>query len=152
MKKLFQNTISIVLLVFYLTGFCGLNLLKHSCFVCHEQDYHLIYDLGIDDDEMHVCEADSHIHLISSDEDSSCAHYKNVSSCSWELIYLKNYPKTLLEQVEKSLSASSIDLFICADLHLHNFIDLGVEQRADYLQKIIDPPEITQELLCCYRC
>ena len=150
MKKLFQNTISIVLLVCYLTGFCGLNLLKHSCFVCQESDYHLIYDLKVDGDEMQGCEVDSP--LISSKEESSHAHYNNVSCCSLELIYLKNHPKTILQQAEKSLSPSTLDLFIGVDLYLHNFFDVGVEQRADYRYKIIDPFKIAQDFLCCFRC
>lgn len=152
MRKLLRNTISILLLVFYLTGFCGLNLLKHSCFACHQDDFHVIYDLDKFGDEMHNCDADSHPHLITSHEDSSHTHYKNVPCCSLELIYLKSYPKTFIQQVTKPFSVSSIDLFICADLQLHNYIDVSIEQRADYLQKIIDPPEITQEFLCCYRC
>ena len=152
MKKLFRNTISILLLVFYLTGFCGLNLLKHSCFSCHQDDFHVIYDLDKFGDEMHVCEADSQPHLVTSHEDSSHTHYNNAPCCSLELIYLKCYPKTFIQQVEKSLYSSSIDLLMYADLQLHNYMDVRVEQRADYLQKIIDPPEITQELLCCYRC
>ncbi len=152
MKKLFRNTISILLLVFYLTGFCGLNLLKHSCYACHEDDFHLIYDLNNSGDEMHECAADSHPHIIHFHGNSSHTHFKVVACCSLELIYLKNYPKTLIKQVVKSPLVSSLDLFLCADLHFHNFIDVSIEQRADYFQKIIDPPKITQEFLCCYRC
>jgi len=152
MNKLLRNTISILLLVFYLTGFCGLNLLKHSCFACHQDDFYLIYDLDKCGDETHVCEADSHPHVIHFHGNSSHAHYKAVPCCALELIYLKNYPKTLIKQAAKPPLVPSLDLFLCADLQLHNFIDVSIEHRADYLHKIIDPPEITQDLLCCYRC
>ena len=152
MKKLFTNTISIILLVFYLTGFCGLNLLKHSCFACQQDDFHVIYDLDNCGDEMHVCESNPLPHRIQSHEEASHAHYAAIPCCSLELIYLKNYPKTLIQQVEKSTSSLSVDLFICAGLQPHKYINVSVEQRANYLQKIIDPPEITQESLCCYRC
>ncbi|MCZ4695938.1 hypothetical protein DWB61_14235 [Ancylomarina euxinus] len=152
MKKLFRNTISILLLVFYLTGFCGLNLLKHSCFACHQDDFHLIYDLDNCGDEMHVCKSDPHPHVIHFHGNSSHAHFNSEPCCALELIYLKNYPKTLVKQVVKSPLVSSLDLFLCVDLHFHNFIDTGNEVNNDDLQKIIDPPEITQELLCCYRC
>jgi len=152
MNKLFRNTISMLLLVFYLTGFCGLNLLKHSCQACHQDDFHLIYDLNNCGDEMHVCEADPHPHVIHYHGNSNHAHKIGEPCCALELIYLKNNPKTLVKQVVKSPLVSSLDLFLCADVHLSNFIEVGIEQRADYLQKIIDPPEITQESLCCYRC
>ncbi|WP_372645899.1 hypothetical protein, partial [Ancylomarina sp.] len=134
MKKLFRNTISILLLVFYLTGFCGLNLLKHSCVSCHQDDFHVIYDLGKCGDEMHVCEADPHPHVIHFHGNTSHVHYSSVPCCSLELIYLKNYPKTLLKQVVKSPLISSLDLFLCADLQLHDFTNVSIEQRADYLQ------------------
>ena len=101
---------------------------------------------------MHLCEADYHPHVIHFHWNSSHAHYKSVSCCALQLIYLKNYPKTLVKQVVKSPLVSSLDLFLCADLQLHNFIDVSIALRADYLQNIIDPPEITQELMCCYRC
>ena len=152
MKKLFRNTISMLLLVFYLTGFCGLNLLKHSCSACHQDDFHLIYDLNNCGDEMHLCEADPHPHVIHYRGNTAHAHKIGEPCCALELIYLKNYPKTLVKQVVKSPLVSTLDLFLCADLHFYNFIEASTEQRADYLQKIIDPPEITQELLCCYLC
>ncbi|MRT94264.1 hypothetical protein [Ancylomarina sp. 16SWW S1-10-2] len=108
--------------------------------------------MEVDVDEVPVCEADSHPHSISFDEESSDAHYNNVTCCSLKLIYLKNYPKTLLQQVEKALTSLSVDLFVCADLHLHNFIDVGVERGTAYFQKIIDISKITQVFLCCFRC
>ncbi|MFT5749229.1 MAG: hypothetical protein ACI93S_000482 [Ancylomarina sp.] len=152
MKKLFQNTISILLLVFYLTGFCGLNLLKHSCFACQQDDFHLIYDMDNCGDEMHLCQADSHPHVIHFHGNSSHAHIIGEACCSLELIYLKNNPKTLVKQVVKSPLVPSLDLFLCPDFQVQTFNDSSQELVTDYLQKIIDPPEITQELLCCYRC
>ncbi len=152
MKKLLRNTFSILLLVFYLTGFCGLNLLKHSCFSCNQDDFHVIYDLNNCGDEMHDCEADKNSHVIHFHGNSSHTHYKSVSCCASELIYLKSNPTTLINQVVKSPLVSSFDLFLCADLQLHNSIDVRFERRADYLQKIIDPPKLTQEFLCCFRC
>jgi len=152
MKKQFRNTVSIFLLVFYLAGFCGLNLLKHSCFSCHQEDYHLIYDLDKCGDEMHVCEADSRPHLISFHSDSSHAHYAEVPCCTLELIYLKNNPQTLIKQVVKSPLISSLDLFQSTCLQLHLINDSSKGDRIDYLKNIVDPPEITQDLLSCYRC
>ncbi len=152
MKKLLTNTISIILLVFYLTGFCGLNLLKHSCFACNEADFHVIYDLNNCGDEMHVCEADSHPHVIHFHGNSSHMHYKAVPCCALELIYVKNYPKTLVKQAVKSPLISSIDLHIASGLQLCNLIDSSKTVSSDYLQKIVDPPEISIQKLCCYRC
>lgn len=152
MKKLFRNTISILLLVFYLTGFCGLNLLKHSCYACHQDDFHLIYDLNNCGDEMHDCVADSHPHVIHFHGNSSHAHFKSEPCCALELIYLKNFPKTLVKQVVKSPLVSSIDLHIASGLQLYNFIDVSKTVSSDYLQKIVDPPEISAQKLCCYRC
>ncbi|MDE5421941.1 hypothetical protein L3073_06950 [Ancylomarina sp. DW003] len=152
MRKLFQNIISIILLVFYLTGFCGLNLLKHNCFACHEQDYHLIYDLENSGDEMHVCEVDSHPHLIQIHKNSTHAHIAEAPCCSLELIYLKSYPKTLVKQAMKSPLVSSLDLHLAPSLQLHNLSDLSKDIVCDYLQKIVDPPELTPQRLCCYRC
>lgn len=152
MKKLIQNTISIILLVFYLTGFCGLNLLKHSCYACHQDDFHLIYDLNNCGDEVHDCVADSHPHVIHFHGNSSHTHVIGETCCSLELIYLKNNAKTLVKQVVKSPLISSLDLFICADLQLYGFVNVGIEQSTDYLDNTIDPPEITQESLCCYLC
>jgi len=152
MKKLFRNTISILLLVFYLTGFCGLNLLKLSCNACHQDDFHLIYDLNNCGDEMHDCEADSHPHIIHFHGNASHPHFKVEPCCALELIYLKNYPKTLVKKVVKSPLISSLDLFLCPDFQVQTFNDSSKELVFNYLQKIIDPSEITQELLCCYRC
>jgi len=101
---------------------------------------------------MHLCEADPHPHVIHYHGNTAHAHKIGEPCCALELIYLKNYPKTLVKQVVKSPLVSTLDLFLCADLHFYNFIEASTEQRADYLQKIIDPPEITQELLCCYLC
>ena len=152
MKKQFRNTVSIFLLVFYLAGFCGLNLLKHSCFACHQDDYHLIYDLDKCGDEMHVCEADPRPHFIHVDGDASQAHYVEVPCCTLELIYLKNSPKTLVKQVVKSPLISSLDLFQSSYLQLHQIYDASKDNRIDYLRQIVEPPEITQDLLSCYRC
>jgi hypothetical protein len=152
MKKLFTNAISIILLVFYLTGFCGLNLLKHSCFACHQDDFHVIYDLDNCGDEMHVCESNPVLHRIHSHEESAQAHYAAIPCCTLELIYIKNYPKTPLNQVVKSSLISSLDLHIASGLQLYNFIDASKTVSSDYLQKIVDPPEISAQKLCCYRC
>lgn len=152
MKKLLRNTISIILLVFYLTGFCGLNLLKHSCLACHQYDFHVIYDLDNCGDEMHVCESNSVPHRIHFHEESSHAHYAAIPCCTLELIYLKNYPKTSLNKVVKSSSISSLDLHIVSGLQLYNFINASKTVSSDYLQRIIDPPEISIQKLCCYRC
>lgn len=143
---------SILLLVLYLTGFCGLNLLKHSCFACHQDDYHLIYDLNECGDQMHVCDDDLRPHVIHFHGNSSHAHYKAVSCCALQLIYLKNYPKTLIKQVVKSPLVLSFDLFQSSYLQLHKFYDASKESRVKCLLKIIDPPEPAQALLCCYRC
>ena len=151
MKKLLRNTISILLLVFYLTGFCGLNLLKHSCFACNQDDFHVIYDLDKFADEIHICKADSHSHCIQTNHDSPCAHYGEIPCCTLELIYLKNSPDTLIEQIVKSPLVSSQDLFVCAYLLQIDYSSYE-EVHGDCLQKIINPPEITQDLLCCYRC
>ena len=152
MKKLFTNTISIILLVFYLTGFCGLNLLKHSCFTCHQHDFHVIYDLDHCGDEMHVCEADPRPHRVQAHEEPSHAHYVAIPCCTLELIYLKNYPKIPLNQVVKSSLIPSLDLHIVSGLQLCNFIDASKKVSSDYLQRITDPPEISIQKLCCYRC
>ena len=152
MKIVLRNTISILLLVLYLTGFCGLNLLKHSCFACHQDDYHLIYDLNECGDQMHVCDADPRPHVIHYHGNSSHVHYTGIHCCSLELIYLKNSPKTLIKHAVKSPLVLSLDLFQSSYLQLHKFYDASNESRVDYLQKIVDPPEITQPLLCCYRC
>lgn len=137
--------------MFYLTGFCGLNLLKHSCFTCHQDDFHLIYDLDKSDAAC-VCEAHSHSHAINFDEEFSYTHYKTTPCCSLELIYLKNEPKTLIKQVVKSPLLSSIDLLLFIDLQFQNSSDSSRELVADRLQKIIEPPSIAQDFLCCYRC
>ena len=150
MKKLLQNTISILLLVFYLTGFCGLNLLKHSCFSCDQDDFHVVYDLDKCGDEMHVCEADSRPHVVSLHKTPPHSNRISEPCCSLELIYLKNFPKTLLKQVVKSPLVSH--LYLHTDFQLQIFNNLKNEKSRRFLLDIIDPPKITQQKLCCYRC
>ncbi len=139
-------------MVFYLTGFCGLNLLKHSCFACHKSDFHLIYDLDHGGNEVHHCKADSHPHIIHFHDNSTHVHYISDPCCALELIYLKNNPKSLLKQVVKSPLISSIDLYILPGLQLYNFTDTSENTNKDCLYKIIDPPPITAQKLCCFRC
>lgn len=141
-----------LLLVFYLTGFCGLNLLKHSCFSCDQDDFHVVYDLDKCGDEMHVCEADSRLHIINLHKNSVQNDHIADPCCSLELIYLKNNPKTLLKQVVKSPLISNLDLYLDADFQIQTFHVSRNKKDRDYLQNIIDPPEITLQKLCCYRC
>lgn len=145
MKKLFTNIISIVLLVVYLIGFCGLNLLKHSCLACDKDKYHVVYDLDNCCDDVHICEADPHAHTTQ-------AYYTESPCCSSELIYLQNCPDTLIQQVDDLFSALSLDLHISTNLLSKYVIGLSREQRINFGQKIITPPKITPEWLCCFRC
>lgn len=150
MKKLVQNTISILLLVFYLTGFCGLNFLKHKCFSCEQESFHIIYNQDKCGSEINANESDSlishHYGIFSQTE------YKLVSCCVLKFIYLKHSPKTRINQEVKSPLLPSLDLFLSVDqLKKNLFADIPTE-TSDYLKKIITPPDKTQEILCCYRC
>lgn len=151
MKKLLKNTISIILLVFYLAGFCGFNLLKQHCFGCNQNQFHLIYKAELENSEKHHCHYDNgqiqkcHQITYSSGLESDC--------CTLEHIYLKNNPTTTIHETCKAPLVFKLDLICHTPLLVHPLFTITLRNVGKNLLQSHHPPKKpAQETLCCFLC
>lgn len=149
MKQPIKNIISIVLLVFYLAGFCGVHFLKHSCSSCNHTSLQIAETGNSEIDHQH-CNCCKH-------NSANCNSHEGINSCQdtfccdYELIYLKNSPTTTLTKQNKAPEANESTLFI---LPSFNFLAIQAktnlkENRKSYLLK---HSETNLDLLCTYLC
>lgn len=147
MNQPLKNIISIVLLAFYLAGFCGIHLLKHSCTSCEHSSIQLTHDTA-SDQECQNCSCEQH---AKSCCDQSIKHEKNNYCCDYELVYLKNNPTTTLTKQSKAPLTNESILFIYQSF---KFLALLTESSTtnQIAYHLHDPSEIDLEMLCTFRC
>ncbi|PKQ61584.1 hypothetical protein BZG02_15455 [Labilibaculum filiforme] len=148
MKQTVKNIISIVLLVFYLAGFCGIHLLKHSCSSCNHSTIQLTQNDSPESDQNDCSCNHDHAHNCS-DITTDCEH--DSYCCDYQLIYLKNNPTTTITKQNKAPLANETILFICQSIKLLVLLSEAkdTEQTAFYL---LPNSETDLNLLCTYRC
>ena len=149
MKQPIKNIISIVLLVFYLAGFCGVHLLKHSCSSCDHASIQLSQTGSSEIDHQHCtcCKHDhTNIHTTEKVGNNQCT-----ICCDYELIYLKNSPTTTLTKQSKAPLAYENILFIQKNTNFLVFqaVTNFTEYTKFYLLKHSDTD---QDQLCTYLC
>jgi hypothetical protein len=148
MKKVLQNIITLVLLVFYLTGFCGVHFIKHSCYSCDHSQIHFTVDADCSDDSDCSCCCKEHSHDHSDDK----SEFNSKLCCDYSLVYLKTDPNTTLSEKSKAPTACETLLFVTNTLstlsdcltttHKPGYVD---DDSDDYL-------DVDREKLCCYLC
>ncbi len=145
MLQRIKNIISIVLLVFYLAGFCGIHLLKHSCPTCDYSEMSI--SINSDTSCTNCCckenKKSTNTYIVHSDH--------NVC-CDFDLVYLKTNPTTVITKANKAPIASETVLFtsqtinsqiiFAPERYLHEFEDSNSDRN-----KRIKP-----EVLCCFIC
>ena len=149
MKRPLKNIISIILLVFYLAGFCGIHLVKHSCTACEHSSLQMSYE---DDSESQDNQCCCHQHQCEKKSDTCNDVMQESLCCDFELISLKTNPTTTIIESRKAPMASELDLLIYNSLNLHPFV-LSVPKKQEYHNISFIPPSIAaQEDLCCFLC
>jgi hypothetical protein len=148
MKKVLRNIFTLVLLVFYLTGFCGVHFIKHSCYSCDHTQIHFTVDADCADNSDCSCCCKDHSHERTTNE----ADFTNELCCDYSLVYLKTNPDTTLSETSKAPTASETLLFITNTLstlsdclttsYKHGYVD---DDSDDYLN-------VDRGKLCCYLC
>ncbi len=138
-----------ILLVFYLAGFCGIHLLKHSCSSCDHSSIQLAQTENSDTNYQHYncCDHDhSKDHSqeeVDDNQDSIC--------CDYELIYIKNSPTTILTKQNKAPLANENILFIQP-----NFDFLAIKAESYLIENtkfyLLKHSETDLDLLCTYLC
>jgi hypothetical protein len=145
MKQPLKNIISIVLLVFYLAGFCGIHFLKHSCSSCDHSEIQLSLN---SDTECSNCTCEEIQH---SDENHSYDQDSKLC-CDFDLVYLKTNPTSIINKGNKAPIASRVDLLTSYIVSIEMLFipELHTEEFEDYnsdRQRRIKP-----DVLCCFIC
>ena len=100
MKKMLRNIITLVLLGFYLTGFCGVHFIKHSCFSCEHSEIHFTVDTDCIDSADCNCCCNHHDH--DKKHHPEISDFDSVICCDYDLVYLKTNPNTTLVETSKA--------------------------------------------------
>lgn len=149
MKQPIKNMISIVLLVFYLAGFCGIHLLKHSCSTCNHSSIQLTQS-NSPKSEQNNCSCNDHNDAHEcSNQTLDCTH--NTYCCNYKLIYLKNNPTTTLTKQNKAPHANETILFICK--RTERLIVLSEAKNTEQSTfHLLSHSETDLNMLSTYRC
>jgi hypothetical protein len=149
MKKPFKNIISIVLLGFYLAGFCGIHLLKHQCSCCEQSSIQIAQSSSsLSTENLSECCQDEAIQKDSVPS-SNCA--ENSYCCDYEIIYLKSDPETTLSKENKAPIANESILFIPQIIKLLKILAKSINpEPTAYL--FHQQSETDLNRLCTYRC
>lgn len=150
MKKLLRNTISLILLVFYLAGFCGFNLVKQHCFVCNQDEVHVVYKSKLGSSEQHHCSVKNDVTKECSK--SSHSIFNRSKCCDLKHIYLKNNPTTTISKVSKAPLVYELSLQICNTMLLKPLFFSITYERENRHHPPIPISTSSQETLCCYLC
>lgn len=95
-----RNIITLVLLGFYLTGFCGVHFIKHSCFSCEHSEIHFTVDADCNDSTDCNCCCNQHDH--DKKHHPEIIDFDSVLCCDYDLVYLKTNPNTTLTETSKA--------------------------------------------------
>ncbi|WP_372751343.1 hypothetical protein [Labilibaculum sp.] len=149
MKKPIKNIIAILLLGFYLAGFCGIHLLSFNCSSCGFSDIQLTQNnFSLSAEKQSEC-----CNLEQSQKDSlktaNCE--KNTHCCDSELIYLKNNPKTTLAKENKAPLANESILFITQTIKLLRILAKSINPKP-IANTFYQQTEPSLHMLCTYRC
>ncbi|WP_096432234.1 hypothetical protein [Labilibaculum antarcticum] len=145
MKQPIKNIISIVLLVFYLAGFCGIHLLKHSCSSCDHSEVQVSMN---SDTECSNCPCEE-----------SQRSYKNHSydqanklCCDFDLVYLKTNPRSIINKTNNAPSASKFVLLISYAVSIEMLFT--PETYAEEFEACNSDRQrrIKPDVLCCFIC
>lgn len=149
MKQPIKNIISIVLLVFYLAGFCGIHLLKQTCSSCNHSS-NLLTQTYSSVLEKNDCFCHNHTYsplnlnqTINDENDTNC--------CGYQLIYLKNNPTTTIIKQNKAPLVNETVLFTCQDIRRLTLLSetRNIEQVNFFLLPYSDTD---LNMICTYRC
>ncbi|GAB7087391.1 hypothetical protein JCM15579A_14950 [Marinifilum fragile] len=99
MKKMLRNIITLLLLGFYLIGFCGVHFIKHSCFSCEHSEIHFTVDADCIDSVDCKCCCDQHDH---DKKHHKISELGSLLCCDYNLVYLKTDPNTTLTETSKA--------------------------------------------------
>ncbi len=115
MKTPLRKITSLILLGFYLTGFCGIHFVKHSCTSCKHSEIHFNVDISCAnhstscDDDCACCCCD-HSHKKMNHVSNEDCH--NSLCCNYDFVYLKTNPYTTINESSKApLAIETILLF-----------------------------------------
>ena len=149
MKQPIKNIISMVLLVFYLAGFCGIHLLKHSCSSCDHSSIQIAQNENPETNHQN-CTCGEHDHSKDNSQ-TKIDDKQNSICCDYELIYLKNSPTTILTKQNKAPLANENILFIQPSF---NFLAIQTETNLTENTKfyLLKHSGTDLDLLCTYLC
>ena len=149
MKKLFRHITALILLVFYLVGFCGFNLIKHQCNSCEITEFHVVYDIPSQDETIACCSGNSHPFHQASQETATSKR-----CCDLDYLYAKINPLTTFTEAKKLAPPISLNLDV-AWLSLVETTPTNIVQKSMRWQA--PPPLIsthynTLDKLCRFIC
>lgn len=104
-----KNIITILLLGFYLTGFCGVHFIKHSCYSCEYAQIHFTLDANCSDSKDCNCCCNQNDHNKKHHPETS--ELDSVLCCDYNLVYLKTNPNTTITETSKTPIAIETLLF-----------------------------------------
>lgn len=144
MKQPIKNIISIVLLVFYFAGFCGIHLIKHSCSSCDHSEVQVSMN---SDTEYSNCPCEKNHH---SDDNHSYDQTSNLC-CDFDLVYLKTNPRSIINKSNKAPCASKFVLLIS---YAVSDILFTHEPHAEEFEVYNSDRQrrIKPDVLCCFIC
>ncbi|TKG96624.1 hypothetical protein EYV94_05075 [Puteibacter caeruleilacunae] len=149
MNKLFRHITAFILLVFYLVGFCGFNLIKHQCNSCDTTEFHVVYDIPTQVETIACCSTSTH-HIHQESESTASQN----RCCDLDYFYAKINPLTTFTKATKLAPPMPLTLDV-AWLSLVKTIPTNVVQNITQWQT--PPPLIstqynTIDKLCCFIC
>ena len=138
-----------ILLVFYLAGFCGVHLLKHSCSSCSHSSIQLAQAESSETDHQN-CTCTEHEHRNGNSQEEIDDQQEKVC-CDYELIYLKTCPTTILTKQNKAPLANESILFIQPSFHF-----LAIQAATNFTENakfyLLKHSETNLDLLCTFLC
>lgn len=145
MKQPIKNIISIVLLVFYLAGFCGIHFLKHSCSSCDHSEIQISLN---SDTKCTSCNCKE----IQHPNENHSFTQTNKLCCDFNLVYIKTNPTSIISKTNKAPSASKLVL------HTSNAISTEIlftpEPYSEEFETYNSDRQrrIKPAVLCCFIC
>ena len=150
MKQPLKNIFSMTLLVFYLTGICGIHFIKHSCFSCNHSDLHITLSADNFAAESEHCCCESHDHSRES-------HFESTSNtsqicCDYDFVFLKTNPTTTISKNSKAPNILELNIFVTDNFKFLSFLT-PVIPSLEYIDSYPDSSDkIMQDFLCCFLC
>ncbi len=153
MFQIIRNTVSVVLLSIYLTGFCGIHFIKHSCFSCSYSENYLALDAqcdGIHNCCSHSCCEHAPNEGFEYNAQENCSNTK--LCCDYDLVYLKTNPTSTLIETPKIPLALETSLF-CINSFTARIDTVSSQSLSQFANSYPDDYlQVKLSKLCTFRC